>query len=137
MGVTEWAGPKFTRVEKARQLGLKATIIDEVGLEDGIEHVRSAFGKLWIDENRCAQLLKCIENYRREYDSSKRVYGVKPLHNWASHGCDALRYMCIALPKTSQETSPEELEKRYREAMYGGDANLPSMFRDPVNTHHF
>jgi hypothetical protein len=138
MAVTEWAGPKFTRVEKARQLGLKATIVDEVGLEDGIEHVRSAFGKLWIDERRCSQLLKCVENYRREYDSSKRVYGTKPLHNWASHGADALRYMCIALPKTKDGSSPEELEKRYREAMYGGESNLPSMFRDPVNsTHHF
>ena len=138
MAVTEWAGPKFTRVEKARQLGLKATIVDDVGLEDGIEYVRSAFGKLWFDERKCAQLLKCIENYRREYDASKRVYGTKPLHNWASHGADALRYMCIALPKTKETSSPEELERRYREAMYGGDSNLPSVFRDPINTtQHF
>lgn len=137
MAVTEWAGPKFTRVEKARQLGLKATIVDDVGLEDGIEHVRSAFGKLWIDERRCSKLIKCVENYRREYDSTKRVYGTKPLHNWASHGCDALRYMCIALPKTKDGSSAEDLEKRYRDAMFGDGSNLPPMFRDSVTPHHF
>ena len=79
MRVTEWAGPKFTRVEKARQLGIKATIVDEVGLEDGIEYVRSAFGKIWIDEKKCAQLIKCLENYHREYDPSSRSTRKIPL----------------------------------------------------------
>ncbi len=131
MAVTEWGGPKFTRVEKARQLGLKATIVDDVGLEDGIEHVRCSFDKLWIDEKKCAQLIKCIDNYRRELDANKRVYGTKPLHNWASHGADALRYMCLSLSKTQLSTTPEELDRRYREAMYGNDHGHPDVFNQP------
>ena len=129
MRVTEWAGPKFTRIEKARQLGIKATVVDDVGLEDGIEYVRSSFSKIWIDDKNCKQLLNCLENYRREYDTARRTYKPNPLHNWASHGADSMRYLCISLPKTRDGLSPEVLEQRYQEAMAGPQGNLPRMFR--------
>lgn len=87
MAVTEWAGPKFTRVEKARQLGVKATIVDSVGLEDGIEVTRSALARMYIDQVKCKQLIKCLENYRYEWNDKLQRYSNKPLHNYASHGC--------------------------------------------------
>jgi phage terminase large subunit len=133
MRVTEWGGPKFTRIEKARQLGIKATVVDDVALEDGLEYVQSNLSKIWIDQKNAAQLIKCLENYRYEYDAKKQIYKRTPLHNWASHGADAMRYLCLSLPKTHIGTSPEELEKRYREAYFGDDkSHLPSVFRDEV-----
>ena len=135
MRVTEWAGPKFTRVEKARQLGIKANIVDDVSLEDGIEYVHSSMNKIWIDEVKCVQLIKCLENYRYEYDSKKQTYKRVPLHNWASHGADALRYMCLSLPKTRDSSSPQQLDKRYRSAVFGDQENLPSVFRTDLPDH--
>ena len=87
MEVTEWAGPKFTRVEKARQLGLKARVVDKVGLEDGIEYVKSQLPKIWIDEKNCSKLIKCLESYHFDWDAKREVYSLKPVHDWASHGC--------------------------------------------------
>ena len=130
MRVTEWAGPKFTRVEKARQLGLKALIVDDVGLADGIEYGRAVFTKAWIDEKKCVQLIKCLENYQYVYDPIKRNYSREPLHNYASHGSDAWRYMAISYSKCGIGTTPQELEKRYQEAM-GRTLGIPDAFHEP------
>jgi phage terminase large subunit len=132
MRVTEWAGPKFTRVEKARQLGIKATIVDDVGLEDGIEHVRATLSRIWIDQNKCDKLLKALENYRRVYDAKRNIYSKDPLHNWASHGADAMRYLCISLPKATDSLDARQLDKRYQEALYGSNSSLPPVFRDDL-----
>ena len=122
-------GSGITRIEKARQLGIRFTIAEDIGLFDGIEAVRSSFSKMWIDETQCAPLLKCLENYRQEYDAKKQTYKTQPLHNWASHGADALRYLCVSLPKTRDGLSPEELDKRFMEAWIGEEGRMPKMFR--------
>ncbi|HZW60822.1 MAG TPA: hypothetical protein VFF04_01220, partial [Candidatus Babeliales bacterium] len=96
--VTE-LGSGITRIEKLRQLGIRATVAENVSIVDGIEAVRSAFSKIWIDETNCRQLIKALENYRQEYDSKRRVYKSQPLHNEFSHAADAMRYLCISLPK--------------------------------------
>ncbi len=139
MAVTEWGGLRQTRLEKARQLGLNGIICDKKEIDDGIEAVRSAFARIYIDDVKCAKLVKALENYRQEYDPKKNTYKGIPLHDWASHPADAMRYLCISLPKTREGTSPEELEKRYQEAR-GGQSNvgMPAIFRDdlPENGWH-
>jgi phage terminase large subunit len=127
-------GSGITRIEKARQLGIKFTIANEVGLMDGIEAVRSNFSKMWIDEKNCASLIKALENYRQEYDNKKNVYKPYPLHNDNSHFADAMRYLCVSLPKTRDGLSSEELDRRYREVIYGDQHSLPPAFRDPLQS---
>lgn len=66
-------------------------------LEDGIEAVRGLFPRFWIDEKSCSVLIKCLENYRKEYDVNYQIYKNKPIHDKYSHGADAFRYMAIAI----------------------------------------
>lgn len=122
----------LTRIEKARQLGVKFTIADDVSIVDGIEAVRSLFSKTWIDEVQCSGLIKALENYRQEYDAKRKVYSSQPLHNWASHACDGMRYLAVSLPKTRDSLSAEELDKRYQEAIMGTNSSMPSVFRDDL-----
>lgn len=122
-------GTGITRFEKARQLGITFSIADNISIEDGIEAVRSALPKMWFDEVKCAPLIKAIANYRQEYDSKRKVYKPFPLHDWSSHFCDSMRYLSISLNKTVDGVSPEELDRRYREAMYGEASDLPRFFR--------
>jgi phage terminase large subunit len=130
--VTEW-GTGLTRIEKARQLGIQFTVAPDLLIEDGIEAVRSAFSKIWIDETNCATLLKALENYRQEFDVKKKIYKSQPLHDWSSHFADCMRYLCISLSKTADGMSPQEIDKRYAEALYGNSqVNLPSIFRDDL-----
>ena len=129
--VTEW-GTGMTRIEKARHLGLSYTIAPDLSIEDGIEAVRSCFSKVWIDEHNCVPLIKALESYRQEYDSKKKIYKSHPLHDWSSNFADAMRYLAISLSKTRDSASPEDIDRRYREAMMGPNAGLPAMFRDDV-----
>lgn len=126
-------GSGITRWEKARQLGITFTLSNDLSIEDGIEAVRSSLNKMWIDEKACSPLIKALENYRQEFDSKKKVYKNQPLHDWSSHFADAMRYLCVSLPKTRDGLSPEDLDKRYQEAMYGShNTNMPSIFRDDL-----
>jgi hypothetical protein len=135
--VKEW-GTGITRLEKARQLGIKFTVSSDVSIMDGIEAVRSNLNKMWLDEVKCEKLIKSLENYRQEFDPKKKVYKSQPLHDWSSHACDSMRYLCVSLPKTRDSLSADELEKRYREAVYGENHNHPSVFRDDHGgPHHF
>ena len=127
--VREW-GSGITRIEKARQLGVKFTLADEYSIQDGIEAGRSLFSKLWIDKKRCEPLIKSLENYRQEYDSKKRIYKTRPLHDWSSHFADCFRYLAVSLPKTRDGISAEELNRRYAMAVQGPEAHLPPIFRD-------
>jgi len=129
--VREW-GSGVTRYEKARQLGIKFTISDQLEIPDGIEAVRSAFSKIWIDQQKCTELIKALENYRQEYDVKKKVYMPRPLHDWSSHFCDAMRYLAVSLPKTQDGLSASDLEQLHHEAHFGSNSNLPSIFQDNV-----
>jgi phage terminase large subunit len=129
--VTEF-GTGMTRLEKARALGINFTVASDLSVVDGIEAARSCLSKVWIDEQRCEKLLKALENYRQEYDQKRKVYKANPLHDWASHFADAFRYLAISLSKTRDGLSPEELDRRYNDAMLGANSSLPAVFRDDL-----
>lgn len=132
--VREW-GSGITRWEKARQLGITFVLSNDVPIPDGIEAVRSSFAKTWIDETKCTALIRSLENYRQEYDAKRKIYKAQPLHDYSSHFADAMRYLAVSLPKVKDGLSAEALEQRYREAMYGDQGSLPSMFRYDMPEH--
>lgn len=69
----------------------------KISVESGIDTVRSLFPSFWIDEEKCSHLIKCLSNYQKVRDEKNLVYREQPLHNWASHSADSLRYACIAI----------------------------------------
>lgn len=137
IAVTEF-GSGISRIEKAKQLGIKFEIrtenerkmsaVPNVPVEDGIECVRSNLPRMWIDETSCRPLIKALENYRQEYDVKRKVYKPHPLHDNNSHFADAMRYLCLSLSKTRDGLSAKDLDDRYKAAMSGG-SNLPPFFR--------
>lgn len=131
-------GSGLSRLEKARQLGIKfesrdsgtRSALPQISIEDGIEACRSAFAKMWVDEVRCASLLKSLENYRQEFDNKRKVYRDQPLHDHNSHAADAFRYLVLSLSRTKDgQTTADELEKRYMKTVQG-QQELPGFFRD-------
>lgn len=128
--VREWGGGAVTRFEKARQLGLDFTLLEQVPVRDGIENVWTHFNKFWIDEHKCKSLIAAIENYRREWNESRGMYDDKPLKNWSNHYADALRYLCQSIHKTKKGMSKEEFEQKKAEALYGNNSMLPRIL-DP------
>ena len=121
----------LSRIELARRMGINFKVLPNIPIEDGIELCKITFSKLWIDETKCAPLIKALENYRRIWDPTKKIYQQKALHDNSSHYADAFRYMCMAIPKCRDSgSSPEELDRRYAEAVHGHTNNIPRPFQE-------
>lgn len=58
----------------------------------GIQAVRNFLATAWVDEVNCDLGIKCLDNYRKEWDPNLGEFKQKPLHNWASNGADSIRY---------------------------------------------
>jgi phage terminase large subunit len=122
-------GTGMSRLEKARHLGINFTVAPDLSIVDGIEAVRSSLSKIYINYDTSKNLIKALENYRKEWDGRRSVYRDHPLHDWSSHWCDSLRYLCISLPKTKDGLSEQELDRRYQEALLGPEYNFPRFYR--------
>jgi phage terminase large subunit len=131
LAVREFTSGGLTRLEKAAQLGFRFLIAPNISIIDGIECVRTTLPRVYIDEEKCKVLITALKNYRKEYDPETKTYKNRPYHDFNSHPCDAMRYLCLSLPKCQNTTSPEELNKRYNEAMYG-DSDMPRFFKDDM-----
>lgn len=75
--------------EVGADLGIKFIPLPTLKLtiESGIEALRGIFPRIWIDSTKCSKLISALENYRKEFDSKHNVYKIRPVHDWASHGC--------------------------------------------------
>lgn len=115
-----------TTLDYARGLGLVFTKIDRGRINDGITQVRSKLPNCWFDEDKCAQGIKALSQYHKEYDETHACYKDNPSHDWASHGADAFRYLCQALAKgkrPSVSNYNETVEEiRQLELQYGRPA---------------
>lgn len=125
----------LSRLELARRLGINFQVLPNLPLEDGIELVRVSLNKIWIDEVKCKNLIFALEAYRREWDDKRKVYKDNPLHDLHSDYADAFRYMCLALPKTKDGLSADDLRKSYEETVYGRQSNVHPVFSDALSRY--
>jgi hypothetical protein len=57
---------------------------------DAIAAARKFLGMCWFDERRCEGGIKCLDNYRKQWDERNATFRATPVHNDYSHGADAL-----------------------------------------------
>lgn len=111
----------FTRKERARMLGLEFEVLNRTGLYDGIEAVKSNIGRCYIDEVKCAPLIKSLDNYRKKYDEKLDVYLEEPLHDKNSHFADSMRYLVLGLPRIMHSSDPELSNRLWHEVNFGNN----------------
>lgn len=90
-----------TRRQEAESAGIKPiTVLKRIRTEqDGIEASRTFFPNVYIDEVRCAPLIQCLDNYRKEWDDKRGVFKDRPLHDKFSHGYKAFESAAIRPPR--------------------------------------
>jgi phage terminase large subunit len=89
-------GRDKTFADLLRDKGLDVKVLPVQGLEASIEVARQGFGSVYMDFLNCADLITCLRKYR--YNTPKQLGDkTKPIHDSASHGADAFRYMMQAL----------------------------------------
>lgn len=101
---SHWAPPDIqvrelasgrSRLEVARSYGIAFRIVPDVGVEDGIHAGRMLFAVAWFDAERCKAGLEALQHYRRDYNARLGEFKPTTVHDWASHGADAWRYLAV------------------------------------------
>ena len=82
-------------VEVARDAGISFKIVERCSIEAGIKTAQEIITRCWFDIEKCDYGIKCLEMYRAKWNDNTGVYEDRPLHDWASHGADAFRYLAI------------------------------------------
>ena len=113
--------------------GYESRIVASLSLQDGIQAARMTLGRTWFNHSADVQLgIDSLRQYQREFDSERKVFRDKPLHDWTSHAADAFRYLAIVWSETMQpkpkedarypqQLSINELIKRQRDKRIGAD----------------
>ena len=101
-------GSGVSRVETLRSLGIKAQVLRQAKLEDGIEAARNLLARCWFDTERCARGLEALRQYRHDYDDRLRAFRPRPVHDWTSHAADAFRYLATGLKADERPVRPGE-----------------------------
>lgn len=66
----------------------------QMGIEDGINAVRTMFSQFYVDKEKCKDLVECWKRYRRHVNKNTEVVGT-PMHDRFSHGADCTRYAVV------------------------------------------
>ncbi len=79
----------------------KVAISPQLSLADGIGAVRWLLERPVRFHSRCAEGVEALREYRYEWDEANRCFSKVPLHNWASHSADGMRYLAIVAKATN------------------------------------
>lgn len=112
-----------TLQDVAYEQGIKSIILErEQDIQIGIEAVRSMLSISFIDQTKCAHLIKCLENYHKKYNEKTESYSENPLHDWSSHAADSVRYMANARIQYGRglgSMTPDKLKELKSKAGFG------------------
>lgn len=94
--------------QMAQEIGIRPVIVvPRIPSEKvGIEASRVYLAKCWFDESRCAEGIRCLDNYRKEWDDQRGVWKDRPRHDWASHGYKAFETAAVNID--FDEEPPED-----------------------------
>jgi hypothetical protein len=99
----------------------KVAIVPHLSLPDGIQATRKLLQcPRTRFHSRCdikplandVRPFEAIHNYHYEWDEDAKVLAKKPLHDWSSHTCDALRMAGVVAQMTMQLDKKPELPEK-------------------------
>ena len=89
-------GSGTTFVEQGASLGLRLERQPQTPLIPGINATRPLIARMWFDSKKCERGIDALTNYRYEWNEARHTMSPNPLHDWASHGADAIRTGAMA-----------------------------------------
>jgi hypothetical protein len=97
--VREWTSQSAQpRRVIAKELGLNFTVVPRIeDKADAIEAARRFLQTTWIDSIHCEAGVKCLDNYRKKWNEKLATWSGEAVHDWASHGADALMTGAVGL----------------------------------------
>lgn len=111
-------GSGKSRIETARSLGITFRVVPNIPIEDGIHAARMLMPRCWFDAAKTAPGVECLQHYRRDYNTRLNEFKATPVHDFASHGADAFRYLAVR-HKTPVVETRQPAAAPYRPSPWG------------------
>jgi hypothetical protein len=92
--------------EMMRAQGTEPVVLKRENVETGINAARVLFARCWFDADACAVGLDALMNYRRDFNDKLGEFKNTPVHDWASHGADAFRYLAMSAESARAKPKP-------------------------------
>jgi hypothetical protein len=114
--VREWAAER-SRLEAMQSAGLysRLRLVPDHTVHDGINAVRTLLPQCEFDQGECAEGIRDLKHYRKEWDEERAVWRDTPRKDAAAHGADAFRYIAVVYRDV-----PREVPQKPRGAVLGG-----------------
>ncbi len=90
-------GTGKTRLETAAKLGIRFSIVPNIGIDDGINAVRIVLPRCFFDKEKCARGIDALRQYHKEWDEQRKIFLPRPYHDWTSHAADSFRYLSVSV----------------------------------------
>ena len=87
-------GTKHSIEEIVRRSYASTRLVPKLSKLDGINAAREMFDNCWFNESTTKDGIRALRHYK--YQVVNGQISNEPLHNWASDGADAFRYMAVA-----------------------------------------
>lgn len=101
-------GTGKTRIETARDMGLKFTPVKKIGVAEGIEACRNLLPRCWFNKETTESGVNCLKSYRKEWDEARQVFKSTPLHDWSSHAADSFRTLAVGIKDLTKKNKPQQ-----------------------------
>jgi hypothetical protein len=101
--------------EVAYQMKVRFRIAPRVKLDDGIHAAKMLLPRCYFDGDKCSKLIRALRHYHRKFSDKERVFKLKPVRDFSTHGCDAMRYLAVGLneQKIFNRNKQELADNRY------------------------
>jgi len=110
----------FTRKQKLYELGMSDIVVaPKLGINDGIERVRSIFSRFYFDEEKTLKLYESLGNYRKEFDKALGVFKDQPRHDENSHFADSVRTGAAVWREDINLGSDEDSQEGQSQSFFG------------------
>lgn len=126
------AGGRSILEQAWKDFGVKMTVVPATSQMNSIEALRKTLPKCWFAKSKCADGLDALMQYAFQYDEKLDTFKSTPIHNWASHACDAAEIMGIMWQ--TKTTTVQEIEKKKKvERFYRLRREYKMDSRDPYS----
>ena len=99
----------------------------KLSIQHGIDAVRAMLPRCWFDADQCLTGLDALRSYQRQYHEHSDAFSDTPLHNWASNGADAFRYLSIVGQQATAMESDRPPETELPDAWQLGQPGQPKV----------
>ena len=104
-----------TTIEQFLMRKINVKIVPRQKIQHGIDAARLVLKSVRIDSTNCYGGIEALRSYRRRFNERTGAYDDKPLHDWASNGSDAFRYLSLV---TQQDVVEEAHETEVKQDGY-------------------